>query len=322
MVDVVLYLEHHQHSSISSSSSSANNNGNQSFRWLRAQKNRFGSCQTVGLYEFLDTGRLQPQPEGLQNLYPPTTDIEGSAFAIGMEGSQRAMTVEVQALVTLASSGFSKKTVEGIPLSRLNLVLGILQKHCQLNIAGSSSSTRGGGISRDVYINVVGGVSKSQQVVTAPTLDLAVAVALTSSFVNIPVRGDTVLLAQVGLLGELRPIPSLEVRLQQAQRMGFSRAIVAGGGTRGGSKPRRNNTARGGGSSTRQYDMDILECSTVKDALDLALLAKLPTTPRRTSRTSSPTSIVEGTPSPASIKDLFLEEDIILDDEEDELDVI
>ncbi|KAG7374973.1 DNA repair protein radA [Nitzschia inconspicua] len=331
MVDAVLYLEHHTGSSSSSSTSN--------FRWLRAQKNRFGSCQTVGLYDF-QRGLLVPQPEGLQTMHLPSTDLEGCAFSISMEGSQRAITVEVQALVTVASSGFSKKTVEGIPLSRLNLLLGVLQKHCRLRIAGSGGGTSGGkGISRDVYVNVVGGASKSQQTLAAPALDLAVAVALCSSFVSIPVRADTVLLAQVGLLGELRPVPSIEARLQQAQRMGFSRAIVAGGESSNRQEQKKPKWGREGksanGSATasidpwrslRKYDMDVFECTKLGDALELALTASISFAKKRTKGnassgkgSSAPTKKNAGD-TPGSLNDLYLEADIILDDEDDEFD--
>ncbi|OEU20620.1 P-loop containing nucleoside triphosphate hydrolase protein, partial [Fragilariopsis cylindrus CCMP1102] len=215
MVDAVLYLEHSQ------SSASLQSDGN--FRWLRAQKNRFGSCQTIGLYTFKE-GILKPLPEGTESaLVPPSEDLEGCAMGICVEGPHRAMTVEVQALVALPSGSFGKKTVEGgLSNARLNLLLGILQKHCQLPIAG------GGRVGRDVYVNVVGcegAVSKSQQALATMALDLAVTVALTSSYLRISARGDTAFLAQVGLLGELRPLSSLESRLLQAQRAGFSRVI-------------------------------------------------------------------------------------------------
>lgn len=334
MVDAVLYLEHSQ-----SSASASQNNGN--FRWLRAQKNRFGSCQTAGLYDFQE-GILVPLPEGTESaLAPPSEDLEGCAMGVCVEGPHRAMTVEVQALVTLPSGSYGKKTVEGgLSSARLNLLLGILQKHCQLPVAGSGRTTR------DVYVNVVGcdgAVSRSQLSLATMSLDLAVTVALTSSYLRIPARGDTAFLAQVGLLGELRPLSSLDPRLLQAQRMGFSRVIVAS--TNKSSSSSRNRSTKwknktktpqseepGATRRIRKYDLDIYECSTLKEALNLALVSPIPAPRRRASRQTKRTddpSIAEkkfkGTPrssAPGSLDDLDLgDERAILDDEEDEYDI-
>ena len=326
MVDAVLYLEHSQSSSASSLS-----NGN--FRWLRAQKNRFGSCQVVGLYDFRD-GILMPLPEGTESaLAPPSDDLEGCAMGICVEGPHRAMTVEVQALVALASNSFGKKTVEGgLSSARLNLLLGILQKHCQLNIAG------GGKISRDVYVNVVGcdgTVSKSQLHLATMALDLAVTVALTSSYLRIPARGDTACLAQVGLLGELRPLTSLEARLLQAQRMGFSSVIVASTNHSG----RKSKKKKGSVDpvdediptrNTRKYGLDIYECSTLKQALNLALTSPIPQSKYKRSYRQQNNGSTAGSgkkpgykpSSPGSLRELDLDDEVILDDEDDEYDLI
>jgi len=344
MVDAVLYLEHSQ-SSVSSSL------GNGNFRWLRAQKNRFGSCQVTGLYDFRH-GILVPLPEGTESsLAPPSEDLEGCAMGICVEGPHRAIAVEVQALVTFASASFGKKTVEGgLSSARLNLLLGILQKHCQLSIAG------GGRISRDVYVNVVGcdgTVSKSQLSLATMALDLAVTVALTSSYLRIPVRGDRACLAQVGLLGELRPLSSLESRLLQAQRMGFSSVIVASmhnSSPNRRSKRKKNNQllsssqkgiqgSKFSGSddeefrtkTTRKFGLDIYECATLKEALNLALTLPIPTSPkksgRRESKNSNSWADKSSRPgsqpsSPESLRDLNLEDEVILDDEDDEYDLL
>jgi DNA repair protein RadA/Sms len=260
MVDAVLYLEGSSMTSSSSSSSSTT-----PYRWLRASKNRFGSTQVVGLYEFVQ-GQLRPSPElDATSQALPTEDLEGCAMSIMVEGLQRAMTVEVQALVALSPGGFGKKTVEGISVQRLSLLLGVLQKHCGVFI----------GKSRDVYVQVVGGNSASSRASgkqqAAAALDLAVAMALTSSLVSVPVRADTVFLAQVGLLGELRSLSNMEARLLQAERMGFSRVIVAGKKFRPG---------------RRQYNMEYLECPTLKKAIELGLTAAIPkrSTKRRSSK--------------------------------------
>lgn len=330
MVDAVLYLEHSQ-----SSASSSLSKGN--FRWLRAQKNRFGSCQVAGLYDFKD-GILVPLPEGTESaLAPPAEDLEGSAMGICAEGPHRAMIVEVQALVTFASGSFGKKTVEGgLSSARLNLLLGILQKHCQLPIAG------GGRISRDVYVNVVGcdgAVSRSQLSLATMALDLAVSVALTSSYLSIPARGDTACLAQVGLLGELRPLSSLESRLLQAQRMGFSRVIVAStydskrknSQSLSSSQKRIRDNDNFRKTSKRKFGLDIYECSTLKQALNIALTSPIPANPKKSYRRQSKNNVSppdndnlpeRHTSPPGSIRDLDLEDEVILDDEDDEYDLL
>ena len=134
------------------------------------------------------------------------------------------------------------------------------------------------------------------------------AVALTSSLASIPVRGDTVFLAQVGLLGELRPLSNMEARLLQAERMGFSRAIVAGKRLKPGQ---------------RKYGMEYLESPTLKQALELGLTASIPKrSQRRVSKeggANAPFKKLTVDDSPETLEDLELN-DVILDDEEDESD--
>lgn len=292
MVDAVLYLE-------GSSDSSSSDTLAAPYRWLRASKNRFGSTQVVGLYEFV-SGQLRPSPELDASAALPMEDLEGCAMSIAVEGLQRAMTVEVQALVALSPGGFGKKTVDGgVSYQRLQLLLGVLQKHCGVYI----------GKSRDVYVNVVGASSSggSRQQRSASALDLAVAMALTSSLVSIPVRGDTVFLAQVGLLGELRSLSNMEARLLQAERMGFSRVVVAGKRLRPG---------------RRHYGMEYLECPTLRQALELGLTAAIPRRNRKaTNKSSTAHSGNSFKKSPETLEELELN-DIILDDEEDDDDEI
>lgn len=276
MVDAVLYLQ------------SSGDDG--SFRWLRASKNRFGSCQVVGLYEF-QNGRLLPNPE-LKESPLKEDDVEGAAMAITVEGRNRAMIQEVQALVTPSTNSFGKKTVDGFSYSRLNLLLGVLQKHCRVYI----------GKTKDVYINVVGTSAKNSK---TNDLDLAVAVALTSSHGSVPIRGDTVFLAQVGLLGELRALNGeMEARLIQAGRMGISRAIVAGRKYR----------------VTRKFDLEVIECPTLRQALELGLTSGKIPVPRKIKRRAPPTK--SSSDEPGSMQELNLDDVIMDDGEDDEADYI
>jgi DNA repair protein RadA/Sms len=132
-------------------------------------------------------------------------DLEGCAMAImSVEGRHRAMVLEVQTLVVTSLSFVGKKTVDGgFSFNRLNILLGVLQQHCGIVFIGKSW---------DIYVNVVGGSSKKSD---SMCLDLAVAIALKSSTTSIPIQGDTAFCAQVGLLGELQPLTSMEPRLLQ-----------------------------------------------------------------------------------------------------------
>lgn len=273
MVDAVLYL------------SSSGDDG--SFRWLRASKNRFGSCQVVGLYEFQD-GRLLPNPE--MNESPlRENDVEGAAMAITVEGSSRAMLQEVQALVAPSSNAFGKKTVDGYPFARVDLLLGVLRKYCRVFIGGK----------KDIYVNVAGASAKNSK--SSMELDLAVAIALTSSHTAVPIRGDTVFLAQVGLLGELRGLKGeMEARLIQAKRTGISRAIVAG---------RKFKV-------TRKFDLEVIECPTLKQALELGLTTGFIPMPKKIKRATKTNS---DSNEPDSLEELYLD-DVILDDGEDDED--
>ena len=305
MVDAVLYLEH---------GGNSQNIMNNSYRWLRAVKNRFGSCDTVGLYSFEQTGYLQPSPEAFDLQQQQLDDTEGCAMAIAIEGNQRAMNVEVQALVVTNSlgpdsgGGGSKTTVEGSAgyRTRIQLLLGVLKKHCRISLTQRNQFT-------SVFVNIISQLSKSKQKTLDPTLDLAVCVAVTSSLIAIPVRGDTAFVAQVGLLGELRTLSNMEIRISQAQRMGFRRVIVAG-------KYGSNNMkGRKASSSQKQPyyggDMEVLEFPTLKQALAAGLASPIPPKSygQRRSKLQSSKSRKKPPPRPS-------DQYIIMDDEDDDED--
>uniref|UniRef100_A0A7S3KWX8 RecA family profile 1 domain-containing protein n=1 Tax=Amphora coffeiformis TaxID=265554 RepID=A0A7S3KWX8_9STRA len=285
MVDCVLYLE------------GASQGGLHQIRILRANKNRFGSSDEVGVYEMNTAGRLQPvsDPSSLflaHRILMLQDDSEGCAVSVALEG-RRAVTLEVQALVTMGSEKFSRKTVDGIPVARLQLLLGVLQKRCRLYFS-----------KQDVYVNVIADRLDRRE---AHAADLAVAVALVSSLTQIPVRADTAFCGQVGLLGELRTVVSLDKRVQEAKRMGFSRIITA-------RDPSSYNKAKKQQKiyTTTSEGIEWIQCGTLFDALNLAMVDPLPK--RRKTKPS-----VELLSSPGSMKELGLE-NAIVDDEEDEVD--
>jgi DNA repair protein RadA/Sms len=286
MVDCVLYLE------------GTDLGGSINLRVLRASKNRFGSADEVGVYE-MTSGRLLPvsDPSSLFLAHRDTEDdSEGCAIAIALEG-MRAITVEVQALVTPAggNAGFGRRTVDGIANSRLMLLMGVLQKRCGMFMG-----------KQDVYINVVGRMRLDRG--EGNSADLAVAMALASSLTSIAVRSDTAFVGEIGLLGELRHVPALEKRIQEARRMGFSRVV-----TPRDAASRRLSRKKSGQrtTSSQMTGLEWIQCDTLLDAITAGLVQPLPKRkPKRTSPRAANGS------SPGRLEDLGLDE--IMDDEEDE----
>lgn len=254
MVDAVLYLE-----------GGSQVGGGPSLRMLRAAKNRFGSNEEVGVYSTTQQsgGRLIPvsDPSSLfLSNRMDSEDMEGCAVSIILEGI-RPMAIEVQALVTNVFGGsFSgRRTVDGISTPRLLLILAVLQKRCGVSFAR-----------QDVYINVVGGMNLSKNKEDGSSSDLAVAISLVSSAYNIPIRSDTAFIGEIGLLGELRPVASIEKRIQEARRMGFSTIIVPKvktSGKRGKYMKSLSSTVRG---------INIIEVEHLRFALEKGLTSKIP----------------------------------------------
>ncbi|CAM2983496.1 DNA repair protein RadA [Dichelobacter nodosus] len=194
MVDTVLYFE----SEVGSR-----------FRILRAIKNRFGPVNELGMFAMLDNG-LKPvtNPSALF-LSRPEENQAGSVVLPVWEGT-RALLVEVQALVDKTNSSYPRRLTQGLDSSRLAMLLAVLHRH--------------GGISMhdmDVYVNVVGGLKISET-----AADMAVLAACVSSFHHRPIARDLVMIGEIGLAGELRPVANGEARLKAAEQHGFKRMIL------------------------------------------------------------------------------------------------
>jgi DNA repair protein RadA/Sms len=184
----------------------------QAFRLLRASKNRFGSTQEVGVFQMTERGL-----EGVENpselfLAQRRTGAPGSCIAPLVEGT-RPMLLELQALVAPAGYGTARRTCIGIDDGRLALLLAVLDRRGGVDLVG-----------RDVYVNVAGGVR-----VVEPGADLAVALAIASSRLEIPVPADVAACGEIGLGGEVRPVPRAELRIREAVRLGFRRVLVPEG---------------------------------------------------------------------------------------------
>jgi DNA repair protein RadA/Sms len=193
MVDVVLYLEgdrFHQ------------------YRLLRGVKNRFGSTNEVGVFEMGSEGMTEITNPSAAFLAERTQGAPGTSIAVTLEGT-RPILVEVQALTSSTSFGLPRRTANGIDLNRLLLLTAVLTKRVGMGLSN-----------QDIYINLVGGLK-----VNEPAIDLAVATAVASSFRDVPVSPELVLVGEVGLSGELRSVGQLERRLSEAAKLGFTRAI-------------------------------------------------------------------------------------------------
>jgi DNA repair protein RadA/Sms len=202
MVDTVLYFEGER--------------GHQ-FRILRAVKNRYGGTDEIGVFEMTDRGLAEvPNPSALflTNRREP---VSGAAVFAGIEGT-RPVLVEIQALVAPSPLATPRRAVVGWDTGRLAMVMAVLDARCGLGFAG-----------HDVYLNVAGGLRVSE-----PAADLAVAAALVSSLTDIPVPPETVIFGEISLAGEVRPVAQSDVRLKEAEKLGFARAWL----------PRSSKTAR------------------------------------------------------------------------------
>jgi DNA repair protein RadA/Sms len=183
---------------------------NHLYRVLRVQKNRFGSTQEIGIYEMQGTG-LRPidnPSELLVNQYD--TGLSGVAIASTIEGA-RPLLVEVQALVSSSVYGTPQRSCTGFDVRRLNMLLAVLEKRCQFKLA-----------QKDVFVNIAGGIR-----VDDPAIDLAVVSAILSSNMDIALAKHLCFAAEIGLTGEIRPIPRLENRIAQAQQLGYEQIVVS-----------------------------------------------------------------------------------------------
>ncbi len=195
MVDVVLQFE---------------GDRNHVYRLLRTIKNRFGSTAELGIYEMTTEGmRVVSNPSEIL-LSQRAENLSGSVVAACMEG-QRPLLIEVQALVTQSVYGTPQRTASGFDMRRLQVLLAVLEKRSGFQFG-----------MKDVFVNLAGGLR-----VEDPSLDLAVVMAMLSSYEDIPVSPLTCFAAEVGLNGEVRAVNRIEQRIQEAERLGFEKIIIS-----------------------------------------------------------------------------------------------
>ena len=183
---------------------------NHIYRILRAQKNRFGPTSEIGIYEMQAKGLRQVLNPSEVLISSKDEALSGHAIAATVEGI-RPMMIEVQALVSSAVYGTPQRSCTGFNSKRLNMLLAVLEKRAGFALG-----------SKDVFINITGGIN-----IEDPALDLAVIAALLSSYHDVPISQDLCLAAEIGLSGEIRPVAKIEIRIQEAEKLGFKNIAMS-----------------------------------------------------------------------------------------------
>ncbi len=228
------------------------------YRLLHSVKNRFGSTNEVGVFEMTERGMAPVANPSELFLAERLPNAAGSAIAVPLEGS-RPLLVEVQALASPTAFSQPRRTGNGVDFNRLLLVTAVLSKRMGLNLSA-----------QDIFVNVIGGLRVGE-----PAADLAIAAAVTSSYRNVPLAAEAALLGEVGLSGELRSVSHLSLRLREAAKLGFTRAIVPRHALRRGqTRPGQTAKADGAGAGPSDFPsgIEIIGARTVVDALDAALV--------------------------------------------------
>ncbi|MCP5213725.1 MAG: DNA repair protein RadA [Pseudomonadales bacterium] len=179
------------------------------FRTLRGIKNRFGAVNELGVFAMMEAGLREVKNPSAIFLSRAEELAAGSLVMVVWEGT-RPLLVEIQALVDQSQFGHPKRVTLGLDQNRLSMLLAVLHRHAGLHMGD-----------QDVFVNVVGGVK-----VLETSADLALLLAVVSSFKDRPLPRDLIAFGEVGLSGEIRPVPSGQERLQEAVKHGFKRAIV------------------------------------------------------------------------------------------------
>lgn len=208
------------------------------YRILRTVKNRFGPTNEIGVFEMTDSGLREIENPSELFLSERSAGVPGSVATSSIEGT-RPLLVELQSLVTQSSFGVPRRTSIGIDFNRVNLLVAVLEKLAGLQLAGM-----------DVYTNVVGGLKLSE-----PAVDLAVVVAVASSLKGVPVSPEVFVFGEVGLSGEVRAVSQVELRLKEAAKVGFKKAVIPEG-----------NAQR----LTDSFGLDVSGVSNVSGALEAA----------------------------------------------------
>lgn len=222
MVDTVLYFEGDEH---------------HAYRIIHSVKNRFGAANEIGMFEMENEGLKEvtnPSAIFLSERLPKST---GSAIAVSLEGT-RPILAEIEALVTPTAFGYAKRTTSGIDYNRATLLLAVLEKQGNLMLQN-----------QDAYLTAIGGMKLSE-----PAIDLAVVMALTSSYKDQPIPANVAFVGEVGLTGQVRQVNKMAARIQEAARIGFERIYI----------PRHNMV-----SKLQNYGIKVVPVASIAQAIKL-----------------------------------------------------
>jgi len=223
IVDTVLYFEGDRYST---------------YRVLRAQKNRFGSTNEIGVFEMASSGLKEVDNPSCIFLSERARGVSGSVVSAVLEGT-RPLLVEIQALVSRANFGYSARRAQGFDYNRLSLLIAVLEKKIGLHLE-----------TEDVFLNIAGGVK-----VVDPACDLAVVIAIASSFKDKPTLEETVVFGEVGLTSEVRSINQVHLRVNEADKLGFKRCVLP-----------KNNLKN---TEIKKSRLELIGVGSVKEALDV-----------------------------------------------------
>jgi len=179
------------------------------YRILRAVKNRFGSTNEIGVFEMHESGLEEVKSPSEIFLSERPGNASGSVVVPSLEGT-RPILVEIQALVSPCIFGVPRRTTIGLDYNRVSLLAAVLEKRAGLKISG-----------QDIFMNVAGGVR-----IEEPAIDLGISAVLASSLLNKPIESDVVVFGEVGLAGEIRGVSQVELRLKEAEKLGFKKCVL------------------------------------------------------------------------------------------------
>lgn len=182
---------------------------NHSFRILRAQKNRFGSTNEIGVFEMHEDGLREVNNPSELFLSEREKQTPGSVVTSSIEGT-RPILLEVQALVTPSNYGYPQRVSNGFDQRRLSILLAVLEKRANVRVSAAN-----------VFVNIAGGIR-----ITEPAADLAVCSAIASSLLDKIIGNQTIIIGEVGLGGEIRSVGHIEKRIQEAKKLGFKSALI------------------------------------------------------------------------------------------------
>lgn len=206
------------------------------FRMLRTIKNRFGSTSELGIYEMFSSGLKEVSNPSEILLSVKDNDVSGSAIAVTLEGS-RPFLIETQSLVASSNYSSAQRNSTGFDSRRLSMLLAVLEKRGEFPLNN-----------KDVFINIAGGIKTSD-----PALDLAVCMGIISSLEDMNINTKYCFSAEVGLSGELRGVSRIDSRIAEAQKLGFEKIFIA-----------KYNAK---GINLKDYDIQVMECSSVEETL-------------------------------------------------------